>query len=253
MVHPTDRPDVTVVIHDATGTREGDRSLLAATIAGVTGVDPATVQIEQVCADCGGDHGQPVVLGPTPDGARIHVSLSRAVDILVIAVTLAGPVGIDIESSDAIERAGFDDVALDDSERAIIASLGSSDRTQARISYWTAKEAVLKAAGLGLRIDPRDVVVGLPLHVGTESAGTQPASTGKRTRAASSAGRASGTTAGPSVVATAAPTLLRWAAAPFPVREAHLMPFAPAAGITGIVAVVSGTTPLLTLIDRRGG
>jgi 4'-phosphopantetheinyl transferase len=78
-----------------------------------------------------------------------HVSLARAGGLSVVAVADAGPVGVDVEVEGAASFAGFADVALHPGERA--------GRTDEATRAWVRKEALLKAYGLGLAIDPRDV------------------------------------------------------------------------------------------------
>nr|WP_269438006.1 4'-phosphopantetheinyl transferase superfamily protein [Arthrobacter sp. zg-Y179] len=68
-------------------------------------------------------------------------------------------VGVDLEDSAA--RA-FTDTAVEDvmatgAERAAIAAVAVPDRPRLRAQIWVRKEALLKASGQGLRIDPRSV------------------------------------------------------------------------------------------------
>jgi len=77
------------------------------------------------------------------------VSIARAGDLSVVVITDAGRVGVDVEAEGAADFAGFAAVALHPSERATSAG----ERTRA----WVRKEALLKAYGLGLVVDPRDV------------------------------------------------------------------------------------------------
>ena len=76
----------------------------------------------------------------------MHVSLSRTPGLVVAAVSTAGPVGVDVEEVGRAAFPGFDDVAAHPQE-------GSGDPTVS----WVRKEAVLKATGWGLAIDPRGV------------------------------------------------------------------------------------------------
>lgn len=131
-----------------------DRAQLAAAVARVC-PERGPVSIEQRCERCGGAHGRPRVL--TPSGVR--VSLSRAGDRVVVAVSLMEPIGVDIESVSAVGRAGFDDVAFNGLERAALHALPARDRDRARALLWTSKEAVLKLSGEGLTVDPRELTV----------------------------------------------------------------------------------------------
>jgi 4'-phosphopantetheinyl transferase len=131
-----------------------DRALLAAVVARVC-PERGPVTIEQCCERCGGAHGRPRVLAP----AGVHVSLSRAGDTVVVAVSLVGPIGVDIESVSAVGRAGFDDVAFSIGERATLEAVPPSERDEARAGLWTTKEALLKLSGEGLTVDPREVTV----------------------------------------------------------------------------------------------
>ena len=135
---------------------ETDRELLATLVARVCRVERAALTIEQRCERCGGAHGRPRVLKPS----GVHVSLSRAGGTVVVAVSLVGPVGVDIESVSAVRRAGFDDVAFSRPERAALQLLPVDARDRARAGLWTAKEALLKLSGEGLTVDPRGLTVG---------------------------------------------------------------------------------------------
>ena len=115
---------VRVLVRPSAG-RDADRALLA-----------AFGTVTRLCPDCGGDHGMPVVA----EQGR-WVSLSRAGGLVAVAFSTAGPVGVDLESRDAVARHPAQ-------------GLRHPDATE-----WTAKEAVLKADGRGLRVDPGELVV----------------------------------------------------------------------------------------------
>jgi len=118
-------------------------------VARVRGVDPADVVVGRRCLTCGSTaHGQPVT-----DGASVSLSHTRG---LVVAVaSTAGPVGVDAEPVTDTVFAGFDDVALAPDEARALAPADATGRLRA----WVRKEAVLKACGWGLSIDPRHVVL----------------------------------------------------------------------------------------------
>ncbi|VXA93745.1 4'-phosphopantetheinyl transferase superfamily protein [Aeromicrobium sp. 9AM] len=108
---------------------------LARLAASFAGVDRDDVSIVRACRSCGSDqHGTPYVVGLE---TRVHVSLSRAGDLAALAVSDAGPVGIDVERLDA--------------------AAGSPD-----IATWVRKESVAKATGHGLTIDPDLIEVSPP-------------------------------------------------------------------------------------------
>jgi len=151
--------DTTVEVHPH---GDDDHALLAALASRLLG-RPAAVT--QLCSNCGGsDHGQPLVAGA-------FVSLSRAGDLVAIAASLAGAVGVDIETVERVAASGFDDVAFCAAERDAIAHAHNPDLLRAR--YWTTKEAVLKARGTGLRSDPRLVDASEPMD-GVETSAPQP-------------------------------------------------------------------------------
>lgn len=130
------------------------RELLREAVAAYCAVEVAAVRTGSLCPRCGSSaHGRPYVL-PAPGWAPPHVSLSRTDGLVLIAVTAAGPVGVDVERIDAAVFAGLDDVALHPAEQAPDAV--------ARARTWVRKESLLKAAGLGLAVDPRDVRLSPP-------------------------------------------------------------------------------------------
>jgi 4'-phosphopantetheinyl transferase len=141
------------------GTASDDRALLVSAVAELLAIAPAGVTVLRRCESCGGDdHGRPRVAGPAHP--PVWVSLSRAGGLVAVVATARGPVGIDIESLERVAAAGFDDVAFSAEERESVRV--SADPMLRRARLWTAKEAVLKARGTGLRVDPREVDVEEP-------------------------------------------------------------------------------------------
>lgn len=123
--------------------------LLRAQAALFHGVPADRVALGHTCLRCGSDeHGRPYLLPTATLRAPAHVSLARAGDLSVVAITDAGPVGVDVEPDGAAAFDGFDDVARHPAERG----------TDATVS-WVRTEALLKAYGLGLAVDPRDVSI----------------------------------------------------------------------------------------------
>jgi 4'-phosphopantetheinyl transferase len=120
------------------------RMLLRELAAELTGRELERVPVTAACPDCGREHGQPRVAG-------LHVSLSHAGDRTVAVVHPDRAIGVDIERRDVSpERVA--------AIREIAGGVGASD-PDAALARWTRIEAVLKADGRGLRIDPRAVVI----------------------------------------------------------------------------------------------
>lgn len=123
-----------------------DRSLEISTslVAELAGVAPHLVQITARCVDCGGAHGQRIVIAP--ESARlVRLSASYTGDFVVVAASRR-TIGIDAEKrEDAAARATAIDEVAGPSADALL--------------HWTRVEAVLKAIGTGLRRDPREVKI----------------------------------------------------------------------------------------------
>ncbi|WP_345763241.1 4'-phosphopantetheinyl transferase family protein [Diaminobutyricibacter sp. McL0608] len=124
------------------------RRLLRELVASVAGADPDEVVIEARCPFCGGAHGRPAVLAP-PAATNLRLGLAHSDGLVVAAAAWAPAVGIDVERSDAAHTPERD--------RAIASVAGASGGDP--LQHWTRVEAVLKADGRGLRVDPRSVRV----------------------------------------------------------------------------------------------
>lgn len=121
-------------------------------LAEVLGVAPRDLRFDRTCAACGGQHGRPVV-----EGAPLHVGLTRTREVVAVVVSETGPVAIDVESIDGTDFPGFPDIALHPGERESVEAGDPgdpADRPRRRAVAWARKEAALKAAGVGLRVDP---------------------------------------------------------------------------------------------------
>jgi 4'-phosphopantetheinyl transferase len=92
------------------------------------------------CPTCGSaTHGRPWVR--LADGTSPHVSLSRCGEH-VVTVIADHPVGIDVESIDAVTSRWDPALVLHPSE--------SADAPAQQAAMWCRKEAILKALGTGL-------------------------------------------------------------------------------------------------------
>jgi 4'-phosphopantetheinyl transferase len=119
--------------------------LLAAWRLGLGPGAAAGLEVRRTCTGCGStEHGKPAVEG-------VALSLSRSHGaVMAAAGPAAAGLGADIEKLPAAVFGGFDEFALAPGE-----ARGLSDPE--RIRLWVAKEAVLKAAGVGLALDPSAV------------------------------------------------------------------------------------------------
>ena len=131
-------------------------ALLRRLVADETGVDRRAIIFERRCATCGTDrHGKPHVVGMRD----VHVSVSYGERMAVAAVTSLGEVGVDVEDLESADFDGFNSVTLDPSEVDQLANLRGDALLGARAQLWSRKEAILKATGHGLVVDPSQVVV----------------------------------------------------------------------------------------------
>lgn len=109
----------------------------------------AAAVLRRYCPTCGGtDHGKPEV--PAALAAGWHVSVAHTATRLVVAAGAAGPCGVDVEDVEAVGRAPVEPVLLAPEERAD-AGAASAERLA---RTWVRKEALLKAMGHGLAVDP---------------------------------------------------------------------------------------------------
>lgn len=108
-------------------------------------------------------HGRPVLAAPAGAPAfAFNVSHSGAHALL--ALSSAREVGIDVELlTQGADWCALSAVACTQAERATLACLPDASRARAFVRIWTAKEAVLKAVGVGIAedlqsfsIDPRE-------------------------------------------------------------------------------------------------
>lgn len=140
--------------------REEDRArqtvaaALLRTLAGRhLGQRPAAVRVERACTTCAVPHGRPTV------GGGLEVSVSHSGDRIAVAISLAGPVGVDVEQAQPQrDILGVARLALCEAELAASAPLDHDGF----YTYWTRKESVLKATGDGLRVAMTKIEVSAP-------------------------------------------------------------------------------------------
>ncbi|WP_330330522.1 4'-phosphopantetheinyl transferase superfamily protein [Streptomyces sp. NBC_00536] len=113
------------------------------------------------CGGCGDtEHGPPAIVRP---GNSLRLSLSHTAGLGMLAVS-PHPVGIDAEPVREVPVTDMAGVALTPRERgAVLAEPAGPARSLAFLRCWTRKEAVLKAAGVGIT----DELTRLETHAGT--------------------------------------------------------------------------------------
>lgn len=146
--------------------------VLARTVIGARlSMDPAAIDLDTTCRRCGADHGKPTVTN-APSGRAAAFSLAHAPGSVVLAVTDAAEVGVDVESVEAFaphRQTALSAELLSSEERAAYERLPAPRRAHALAVWWTRKEAVLKATGEGLAIPPS--------HLGVTGPEVEPAVT----------------------------------------------------------------------------
>lgn len=133
------------------------RRLLRHAVAERAGVGPASVVVRPVPAPgADGPGGRPTV-----PGGPVGLSVAHGGGLVLVALCDDRPVGIDVEpvTAAALLADGTTEVLLGDAERRALPASPGPDRDDALLAAWTRKEAVLKALGVGLTVDPRRIVL----------------------------------------------------------------------------------------------
>ncbi|MET8144110.1 4'-phosphopantetheinyl transferase superfamily protein [Sphaerisporangium sp. NPDC005288] len=121
-------------------------------------IAPERVPIERRCMSCDKPHGRPYIL--TDDG--LHASISHSGNRVAVALTTAGPVGVDVEQVPTAPVSELVGCALSRDEQEVLKTLPDRHQQAGFARMWVCKEAVLKATGHGLRISPHKVEVSAP-------------------------------------------------------------------------------------------
>ncbi|MCP2258763.1 4'-phosphopantetheinyl transferase [Streptoalloteichus tenebrarius] len=145
--------------------REGDRwryvaghALVRLVLAPLVGRSPSELRFSTVCRHCGAGHGKPR-LSP---GSDVEFSLSHSGDRVVLAVARGVELGVDVEELGRRTEEGLAEHVLSPAEQAALAALPEDRRHAGFFTYWTRKEAVLKATGHGLAIATQAVELSGP-------------------------------------------------------------------------------------------
>ncbi|VXB96773.1 putative enzyme [Arthrobacter sp. 9AX] len=143
------------------------RIVLRLHISGLTGDSPGSLELDYVCPSCRNRTGHGVPGYRVPSLARpLRVSLSRSGDWCVLAASLdegVAGIGVDLEATPSAGFDGFQSVAMTAHERGKLAGVPAPLRSGFMTRLWVRKEAVLKALGTGLALDPATVDVSGPV------------------------------------------------------------------------------------------
>lgn len=127
------------------------------------GTPPADLRLgRRRCPECGdADHGPPAVEWPETE---LSYSLSRSGPHWLLGVTGGGHrIGVDLEQVLGFDTEQVAPLVLSDRELdRLHRESGPAGRLAVFLRYWTRKEAVLKASGIGLIADAREVDVREP-------------------------------------------------------------------------------------------
>jgi 4'-phosphopantetheinyl transferase len=151
------------------------RTLIRAIAGRRLGVEPERVVLDASCYDCGKPHGKPRVVA---DGAP-EVSISHSGSLVALAVADTSPLGIDVEQIRDAEVGELARIAFSPAERTVFETLSANEKQGAFFTYWSRKEAVVKATGKGMSIPMTKLTLSAhdtpPRLVASESSEVDPA------------------------------------------------------------------------------
>lgn len=102
-------------------------------------------------------HGKPRVVRPQACGSSapppLHVNWSHSANVLLLAATVSGELGVDVEVIDpTVDALTVAQSHFTRAETDALRTRAGAERTEAFYRCWTVKEAVLKALGTGLSV-----------------------------------------------------------------------------------------------------
>jgi len=103
-----------------------------------------------------GVHGKPA-LAESLRAPRLRFNMSHSAGLACYAIGADGEVGVDVEQVRPVDVLDIAPQFFSATEVALLRSLPAEPRRQRFFLLWTALEAVLKATGGGLTMDPRQI------------------------------------------------------------------------------------------------
>jgi 4'-phosphopantetheinyl transferase len=122
-------------------------TLLRLASARLLGYSPTELVFVRECPDCGRPHGRPALLGHD-----LHLSVSHAGEIVLVALSTDAEIGVDVEKIDDDKPPCLVKRVLDAGEMDRFRTTPQASQAEEFFRAWTRKEAVLKATGQGLRL-----------------------------------------------------------------------------------------------------
>ncbi len=138
-----------------------DRFLLGCTIvrrllARRQQLPPASIRLDRRCDDCGRPHGK-----VRAEGAEL--SITHSGDLVGVAFHPSTPIGLDVELvNPSVDAVALARLSLAPAETDDLVRRPPAERAAAFTTYWTRKEAAIKATGEGIRADLTKLVVTPP-------------------------------------------------------------------------------------------
>jgi 4'-phosphopantetheinyl transferase len=142
--------------------REEDRArfLAAHALVRIVAASHAGVTPRAIRYAAGPPHSKPRLGGRA---AAFEVSLAHSAERVVVAISRGVELGVDVERiSTAGEEESLLESVLCADERRALGALAAPLRAWAFCRYWTRKEAILKATGHGLSVEPTRIGVTPP-------------------------------------------------------------------------------------------
>lgn len=135
------------------------RCLARLVVARFLDVEPQQAPLREPRRRGGGFGSKPFV----DDPRRPEISVSHSGDQVVVAATMNGPLGVDVErrADDAVANRLAQRV-LSTRELTVFERAAATDRADVFRCYWVRKEAVVKATGDGLAAPLRQLTVSAP-------------------------------------------------------------------------------------------
>ncbi|NIK61103.1 4'-phosphopantetheinyl transferase family protein [Kribbella shirazensis] len=120
----------------------------------------AKIMLDRTCSECGKPHGKVRAVG-----LPVELSVTHSGQLVGVAVA-DRPVGLDVERVDPeLDVDGVARVALSADEVRALHGHSGIEKARAFTTYWTRREAVVKATGVGLRGKLRaDVPAGIQVR-----------------------------------------------------------------------------------------